>query len=163
VAERWFLKLDGIAGESTHVAHKGEIDVEAWSVGVSRDAPPGGGGGGGGAGKADFDDFHFVSRLSKASPPLLLACATGSHLKEALLSGVKQSESAKGTEFLKYRLADVQVSSFHQSGAEDDGGPVDQFSLSYSKIEVTYTPTTETGKAGKSVKVGYDLKSAKKF
>jgi type VI secretion system secreted protein Hcp len=161
VAERWFLKLDGIAGESTHVAHKGEIDVEAWSFGVERDTDPAAGRGRG-AGKADFDDFHFVSRLSTASPPLLLACATGSHIKEALLSGVKQSEASKGGEFLKYRLSDVQVSSFHQGGA-DDGAPTDQFSLSYSKIEVTYTPTTASGKAGPAVEAGYDLKSAKKF
>ena len=33
--ERWFLKLDGIAGESTHASHKDEIDVESWSWGVS--------------------------------------------------------------------------------------------------------------------------------
>ena len=162
MAERWFLKLDGIAGESNHVAHKAEIDVEAWSFGVSRDTEPSAGGGRG-VGKPDFDDFHFVSRLSAASPPLFLACATGSHIKEALLSGLKQSESAKGGEFLKYRLADVQVSSFHQSDADDDGAPIDQYSLSYSKIEVTYTPTTASGKAGKSIKAGYDLKSAKKI
>jgi type VI secretion system secreted protein Hcp len=161
VAERWFLKLDGIVGESTHVAHKGEIDVEAWSVGVTQDSPRGSGSGRG-AGKPEFDDFHFVSRLSSASPPLLLACATGSHIKEAFLSGIKQSESAKTGEFLKYRLADVQVTSYHQSGA-DDGAPTDQFSVSYSKIEVTYTPTAASGKAGQSVKAAYDLKSAKKI
>jgi type VI secretion system secreted protein Hcp len=163
MAERWFLKLDGIAGESTHEAHKGEIDIEAWSFGVTRDSPASSGSGRG-VGRPDFDDFHFVSRLSSASPPLLLACATGSHIKEALLSGVKQSQSAKaGSDFLKYRLADVQVTGYHQSGADDDSVPTDQFSLSYAKIEVTYTPTNASGKAGKSIKAAYDLKSAKKI
>jgi len=74
VAARWFLKLDGITGESTHVAHKAEIDVEAWSFGVDHESESTGRGRA--AGKAEFDDFHFVSRLSAASPPLLLACAT---------------------------------------------------------------------------------------
>ena len=44
VSERWFLKIDGIAGESTDVAHKDEIDVLSWSWGV---AQTGGGGSGG--------------------------------------------------------------------------------------------------------------------
>ena len=95
VAERWFLKLDGIAGESTDVAHKGEIDIDSWSWGVSNTRLDVGGGGGGGAGKASFQDFHFVSRISKASPALFLACASGSHIKEALLSGVRGSGKAR--------------------------------------------------------------------
>jgi hypothetical protein len=42
-----FLKLAGIDGESTDAKHKGEIDVLAWSWGLSQDrgpAPPAGGG-----------------------------------------------------------------------------------------------------------------------
>ena len=62
MAERWFLKIDGIPGESTDVNHKDEIDVLSWSWGVTQTG--GSGGGGGGAGKAAFQDFHFVSRIS---------------------------------------------------------------------------------------------------
>jgi type VI protein secretion system component Hcp len=31
MAEKWFLKIDGVEGESTDAAHKGEIDVLSWS------------------------------------------------------------------------------------------------------------------------------------
>jgi type VI secretion system secreted protein Hcp len=34
-----FLKLDGIAGESTDPKHKGEIDIQGWSWGLSEPAP----------------------------------------------------------------------------------------------------------------------------
>ena len=95
VSDRWFLKIDGIDGDSTSVQHKGEIDVQSWSWGVTQTGSSGGGGGGGGAGRAVFQDFHFVSRISKASPALFLACATGQHHKDATLTG-ERAGSAKG-------------------------------------------------------------------
>ena len=161
MAERWFLKLDGIPGESTDAAHKDEIDVESWSWGVSHigSAPSGGGGG---AGKASFQDFHFVSRISKASPALLLACATGSHLKEANLSGVRDVGKAKGPDFLKYKLSDVMVSSV-QHGDSAAGVPSEQFALNFAKVEVSYFPQLGSGKIGPPVTAGFDLKANKKL
>lgn len=161
VAERWFLKLDGIAGESTDAAHKGEIDVESWSWGVSNSGSTSSGGGGG-AGKASFQDFHFVTRISKASPALFLSCATGSHLKEANLSGVRDIGKAKGTDFLKYKLSDVLVSSVQHGDSAADV-PSEQFSLNFAKVEVSYFPQSGSGKIGPPVTAGYDLKANKKL
>jgi type VI secretion system secreted protein Hcp len=161
VAERWFLKIDGIAGESTNAAHAGEIDVDSWSWGVSRGGS-GGSGSGGGAGKASFDDFHFVSRISAASPKLLDACATGSHIKQATLSGARSSGKSKGGDYLKYQLSDIVVTGVQQLGG-DDQVATQQFSLNYSKVEVTYTPQTASGKLGPPVTFGYDIKTTKKF
>jgi type VI secretion system secreted protein Hcp len=162
VAERWFLKIDGIAGESTDAAHKGEIDVESWSWGVSRSAGPGSGGGGGGSGKAAFDDLHFVSRISAASPPLLLACATGTHIKEATLSGARGAGKSKSVDYLKYQLSDVTVTNVQQFDDESEV-PTEQFSLNYSKVEVTYRPQTPSGKVGSPVTFGFDVKANKKI
>jgi len=74
-ASDYFLKLDKIEGESQDAKHKNEIQVESFSWGVSQqgsfDA-----GGGGGSGRASFQDFHFVMKVNKASPKLMLACAS---------------------------------------------------------------------------------------
>ncbi len=161
MAERWFLKLDGIAGESTDSAHKGEIDIASWSWGVNNTGTTSGGGGGG-SGKASFDDFHFVSRISKASPALFLACASGSHIKEALLSGVRGSGKSKGTDFLKYKLRDVMVTSVVQGDAEETA-PTEQFSLNFSKVDVSYTPQSTSGKMQPPVSAGWDAKLNKKI
>jgi type VI secretion system secreted protein Hcp len=160
VAERWFLKIDGIVGESTDVNHKDEIDVLSWSWGVTQ---TGGGavGAGAGAGKASFSDFQFVSRITKASPKLFLSCATGTHHKTAALSGVRTAAKGAASEFLKYKLTDVVITSDQYSGSEGDV-PVEQFSLNYSKIEVTYTPQNPTGAAGTPVKAAFDVKANKK-
>ena len=80
----YFIKFDGIKGESSDAKHKDEIDIESWSWGATH-AGTGRGGGGGGAGKVSMQDFHFVMRLNKASPALMRACATGEHIKTATL------------------------------------------------------------------------------
>ena len=166
MAERWFLKIDGIVGDSIDESHKDEIDVLSWSWGVTQTGGNSGagasGGSGGGAGKATFEDFHFVSRIGKASPKLFLASATGSHHKTAALSGVRVGGKGPSNEFLKYKLSDVVVTSDQHAGDQADF-PVEEFSLSYSKIEISYTPQTATGAAGTAIKAGFDVKANKKI
>jgi type VI secretion system secreted protein Hcp len=162
VAERWFLKIDGIEGESTDAAHKGEIDVESWSWGVTNTGSSSGGGGGGGAGKASFQDFHFVTKISKASPKLFLAAATGSHHKQVGLSGVRGAGKGKGVDFLKVKLTDVLVSGFQQSDGPADV-PADQFSLNFAKIEVSYFPQGPSGKLESPITAGFDVSANKKL
>ena len=131
MAEQWFLKIDGIQGESTDVHHQGEIDVLSWSWGVSQ-SPGGGGGGGGGAGKPAFQDVHVMTRISAASPLLLQACATGKHIKTAVLSGVRAGASAT-TPFPSYQFYDLLISSVVHNDGEMDA-PTEQFSLNYTKV-----------------------------
>ena len=118
MTEDWFLKIDGIPGDSMDKVHKGEIDVESWSWGVVHEGSPGSGGGGG-AGRASFQDFHFVTKISKASPQLFLSCATGVHHKDATLSGRRAGANPSG-DFLKYKLSDVQVTSVQHAGGGSD-------------------------------------------
>jgi type VI secretion system secreted protein Hcp len=65
----YFLKLDGIEGESHDSKHKNEIDLQSWSWGESQSGT-GAAAGGSGAGKVSMQDFHFVMRVNKASPDL---------------------------------------------------------------------------------------------
>jgi type VI secretion system secreted protein Hcp len=155
----YFLKIDGVEGESQDSKHKGEIDVESWSWGETQTAPSGGGGGGG-AGKVSMQDFHFVTKVSKASPKLFLACASGQHLSKALLTCRKAGKDQQ--EFLAVTLTDLLVSSFN-TGAAEAGGilPTDQFSLNFSKIEYKYTEQKPDGSFAPPIKVGWDVKANK--
>jgi type VI secretion system secreted protein Hcp len=159
VAQNWFLKIDGIEGESLDKAHKGEIEVLSWSWGVTNEGSPGPGGGGG-TGKPSFQDFHFVANISKASPKLFLSCATGVHHKDALLTGRRAGE--KAAEFLKYKLSDVQVSSVQQSGDTGSDRPTEQFSLRYGRFEISYAAQKADGSLDAPLTAGYDLKANKK-
>jgi type VI secretion system secreted protein Hcp len=131
MAVDYFLKLDGIEGESTDRDHKGEIDVLSFSWGAAQEGINDGGGGGG-TGKVTLQDFHFTANFNKASPALFFACASGKHIKQGVLIG---RSDRKGREaFYKVTLTDVLVSSY-QTGGSGDSVPTDQFSLNFAKIE----------------------------
>ena len=145
----FFIKFDGIKGESTDAKHKDEIDVESWSFGETN-AAGGGAGGGGGAGKAAFQDFHFTK-----------ACATGQHIKAATLSARRAGKGQQ--EYLTFKFRDVLVSSFQSSGTEELPVPTDSVSLAFATVEVEYTPPKSDGSLGSPVAFRYDLKTNKTF
>jgi type VI secretion system secreted protein Hcp len=157
----YFIKFDGIKGESADAKHKDEIDVESWSWGETH-AGSATSGGGGGTGKVSMQDFHFVMKLNRASPGLMKACATGQHIKTATLSGRK---AGKGQlDYLTFKFHDVLVSSVQTGGSEDsDVVPTEQVSFNFAKIEVEYKPEKADGSLGVAVQFRYDLKTNKTF
>jgi type VI secretion system secreted protein Hcp len=157
----YFLKIEGIPGESTDSQHKGEIELESFSWGATNSGALGGGGGGG-AGKVQIQDFHFVKRLDKASPKLFLAVSTGQHLKSAVVTG--RHAGRQGQDFLVYRLSDVQVSSY-QIGALSHaaGEPSDQISLNFGRVEIEYRPQKPDGTLDSPITVGWDVEGGKKL
>jgi type VI secretion system secreted protein Hcp len=157
MAVDYFLKVDGIAGESKDDKHKGEIDVLAFSWGVSNEAGPSGGGGGG-AGKAQFQDLLVVARTSKASPKLWHACASGKHIKTAVLTARKSGGDQK--DYLKIVIEEVLVTSFEVDGSDEED-PLDQVAFAYAKITTEYVPTDATGKPLSPVKADWDLQKTK--
>jgi type VI secretion system secreted protein Hcp len=149
----YFLKIDGVEGESLDAAHKGEIDVEAWSWGEARAA--------GAGGRVAMNDFAFTIELSKASPKLFLACAEGDHIKAGWLTARRGAGKAEDY-FLKWTFSDLLVSSY-QTGAASGQGPTDQVSLNFAKIEVEYKEQRADGSFGAGFKAGWDLKMNKRL
>ncbi len=151
-----FLKLDGIDGESTDAKHKGEIDIESFSWGASNSGSAAHGGGGG-AGKVSMQDFSFTTRVSKASPQIFLACASGEHIKQALLTVRKAG--GEQSEFLKVTMSDVLVSSWKQDGSADADVPMDQVTMNFAKIQFSYSPQRADGRLDTAVTAGWDVKA----
>ncbi len=159
MAVDYFLKIEGIEGESTDSTHKNEIDIDSWTWGETN-AGTFSSGGGGGAGKVTMQDFHFTMKVNKASSKLLLACATGEHLKTSLLTCRKAGKEQQ--EYLKIKFSDCLVSAFQTGGSAGDVIPVDQISLNFAKIEYEYKEQKPDGTLGGAIKAGYDLKTNKK-
>jgi type VI secretion system secreted protein Hcp len=158
-ASDFFLKIDGIEGESSDDKHKGEIDIVAWSWAESQTGTHASGGGGG-AGKVSMQDLSFTMKVNKASPKLLLACASGEHFKKAVLTCRKAGKQPQ--EYLKYTLSDVLVSRFQTGGSGTSSVvPVEQISLNFARIEVEYRPQNADGTLGAPHKAGWDQKTNK--
>jgi type VI secretion system secreted protein Hcp len=157
----YFLKIDGIEGESQDAKHAKEVDVLSWSWGQSQ-AATSGSGGGGGAGKVSMQDFHFTMSLNKASPKLMQACATGQHVKSATLTARKAGKTQ--AEYLTFKFSDILVSSYQTGGnASSDAVPIDQISMNFAKIEVEYKEQKADGSLSGGTQFKYDLKQNKSF
>jgi type VI secretion system secreted protein Hcp len=152
-----FLKIEGIDGESTDQQHKGEIDVFSWSWGATQ-AIAAGTGGGGTAGKVSMQDFHFTTRVNKASPVLFASCASGKHIDTATLSVRKAGD--RSYDYIKITLSDVLVSGYLPAGAPDDAAS-EEVSLNFAKIEFEYVPQNADGSVASSVKSSFDVAANK--
>jgi len=154
----YFLQIDGVKGESTDKTHPDTIEIDSFSWGSSN---PGshGVGGGGGAGKVHFDDLRFTAKVSKASPELMVACATGTHFKKATLYVRKQGDGQK--DYYTVTLEDLLVSSYQDQGSPGDVVPVSNFSLNFAKIKFEYRPQRDDGSLEPAKTGGWDLKQNK--
>lgn len=144
-----FLKLDGIPGDSTDSAHKGEIDVEAFAYGVRR------------SGKTRVATFRIDKVYDSSSPKLMADSNSGHHIKSAVIS-FRPSGADPDTEFLTYRLTDVVVSRYQQGGANPDakalGSLEEEVSLTAAKAQVTERSINAKGQPGAPISATLDLK-----
>jgi type VI secretion system secreted protein Hcp len=138
----YFLKIDGIKGESQDSKHGGEIEIQSFLVGCAQSGSFAQGGGGG-AGKVNMQDFHFTVFLGVASPKLMLACATGQHIPSAVLTCRKAGKDQQDyNEGLVLRSSDFV---FPNRGSSGSVNPTDQVSFNFGKIEHEYKEQTKGG------------------
>ncbi len=139
-ASDYLLEIDGIKGEYVDATRTGAIEIQSWSWGMSNSGRTGGGG----AGKVSLQDFHFTCKGGKATPQLMLACATGKHFPKVELI-VRKSDEPRPT-YIKITMSDCIVSSMSQSGGGSTGAtgapadpkPTEQVSLNFTKITYEY-------------------------
>jgi type VI secretion system secreted protein Hcp len=137
-----FLKLDSIKGESIDKVHKDEINVLAWSWGVTQSGSTHISAGSG-SGKANFQDISFTKYIDKASVDLLKHCANGKHIKDALLTVRK----AGGTplEYVTIKIQDILVSSISTGGSGGEDRLTENVTLNFAKVNFDYIAQKSDG------------------
>jgi type VI secretion system secreted protein Hcp len=152
-----FAKIGDIKGESTDNKHKDEIEVLSFSWGVTHAAVTKTGSGGGET-KATFSDLSFHHTIDKASPNLLLACATGEHLKEATITHRKAGKGQQ--EYLIIKMNDVIITGVSLSDLSD-GSSAENVTLAFAKVDLEYKPQNAGGSLDAGVHFKYDIKANK--
>jgi type VI secretion system secreted protein Hcp len=155
VAADIFAKLGDIKGESQDNKHKDEIEVLSWSWGVTNSVAVAGSGTG--SGRANFHDLSFTHKIDKASPVLMQACATGTHLKEATITHRKAGKGQQ--EFLVIKMNDVIITALGDADSDDES--METVSLAFAKVDVEYRPQKADGSLDAGVHFKYDLKTNK--
>lgn len=149
-----FIKLDGIDGEAQDKVHKDEVDVLAWSWGMSQSGTTHMGAGSG-AGKVNVQDISITKYVDKSSPTLMLKTSNGAHIKEATLTVRKAGENP--LEYIIIKMTDIIVTSVQTGGSGGEDRLTENVTLNFGAVEVKYTEQTMDGGAGKEVEYKWDI------
>ncbi|RPJ10670.1 MAG: type VI secretion system tube protein Hcp [Deltaproteobacteria bacterium] len=152
-----FMKINGIQGESRDKGHKDEIDVLTWTWGLSNQVMAPSAGGGAGAGKVKFQDISFTHLVDKASPNLMLSCASGKHIHEARIT-VRRSDPTTPQEFLLIKLQDVMVTGVQSSATRGPEGLMEQVTLNFAKVDFEYKAQRPDGALEAGAHFNWDLR-----
>ncbi|MGS0743822.1 Hcp family type VI secretion system effector [Glaciimonas sp. GG7] len=145
-----------IVGESADSVQgkKGDIDVLAWSWGMSQSGTTHMGQGGG-AGKANFQDLSFTKYVDSSSNALMVSLAKGTHVPEVTLLVRKAGEGQKT--YIAIVLKEVLVTSVSTGGSGGEDRLTENVTLNFAKVKYSYTPQTGTGSAGAVKDFAWDI------
>lgn len=149
-----FIKIGDLKGEARDKAHGGEIDVLAWSWGMSNSGSAHVGGGAG-AGKVNVQDLSFTKYIDKSTPDLMLAACNGKHFPDAKLTVRKAGETP--LEYLIITMTDVLVTSVSTGGSGGEDRLTENVTLNFAKVKVNYVEQTEKGTPGDKPEMGWDI------
>ncbi len=151
-----FIKIGDIKGESTDKKHANEIDVLAWSWGMSNSGTTHTGGGGG-SGKANVQDLSFTKYVDAASHALLLACSNGQHHKKANLYVRKAGGKGAAIEYIKIEMDEVLVTSVSTGGSGGEDRLTENVTLNFAKVKFEYTPQKPDGTPDATKSMVYNI------
>jgi len=151
-----FLKLGTIKGESLDKKHAGEIDILAWSWGLSNNGTTHMGGGGG-SGKVNIQDLSITKYIDKASPHLLQYGCEGTHTAEATLT-VRKAGGPDALEYIKIVLKEVLVTSVSTGGSGGEDRLTENVTLNFAEVHFDYTAQKKDGTAdGAAIPMSWNI------
>lgn len=154
----FYLKIDGISGESKDSKHAGWIDALSFTYGVSQSASAFTGGGAG-VGKASFAALIFEHYMDKSTPNLMQYCASGKHIPTVELSCCKVGDGSQ--EYARITLSDCIITNAGPSGKTTDARVIESVGIAYSKIKVEVKEQNSDGSMGAAVTGTWDVKQNK--
>ncbi|WEF34213.1 Hcp family type VI secretion system effector [Pseudoduganella chitinolytica] len=145
-----------IKGETTDEAQKkkNDIDVLAWSWGMSQSGTTHMGGGGG-SGKASFQDLSFTKYVDSASNALMFALARGKHVEKAEL--LVRKAGAGQVDYIKITMEEVLVTSISTGGSGGEDRLTENVTLNFAKVNFVYKPQDEKGILGGDMAFTWDI------
>lgn len=151
-----FINMGAIKGESRDKTQgaAGDIDVLAWSWGMSQSGTTHMGGGGG-SGKASFQDLSFTKYVDSATNALMNALAKGTHLEKVVLMVRKAGEGQK--KYILITMEEVLVTSISTGGSGGEDRLTENVTLNFGKVAFAYTPQDVKGTVAGDKTFTYDI------
>ncbi len=154
-----FIKFEGVDGESQDAEHKSWSDLVAFSHSISRPSSESGSPRTSGA---VFHDFTISKELDKSSIKLQESASTGKFFPKVDIHLTANTGKGMVT-YYTYELTNVMVTSYSISGSGTSGQvPMEQISLNFGAIKVTYTETGKDGGEKGKVEYSYNVEEGSK-
>ncbi len=142
-----YIKFDGVEGEAQEKDHKGWSDLASFGQGLHQ---PGGGATGATRRRGDviMDDISCSKELDKASPKIAESICKGKVYPKVEIHLTASVSDAGRETYYSYELKNVLVTSYNIGGAgQSEEVPMEDFSLNYEEIKVTYQEFDSKGKS----------------
>jgi type VI secretion system secreted protein Hcp len=149
-----FIKIGSIDGESQDKTHKGDIDVLAWSWGMSNSGTAHVGGGAG-AGKVNVQDLSFTKYIDKSSTTLHLACCKGTHYDKAVL--VVRKAGDKPLEYITITMKEVMITGVSTGGSGGEDRLTENIILNFASVKVEYQEQQKDGTGKKAPEMNWSM------
>lgn len=155
-----YMKFGSIKGNVTASGYEGQIAVSSVHFGVARavSMEPGNVSNRE-ASKPSLSEITITKPADNSVAALFKESLTGSAGQEALITFVRTGTD-KVQDFMTYKLTDCIISSYSIS-AQGDEDPVENISLSFSAIEVSYKDHDASNKTGNPQRAAYNITTAK--
>ena len=137
----YFLKLDGIAGESKDTNFSGQIALLSFSHGGEQTSSIGTGTGGHGAGKVSLHPVTITAHFDKSTVPVFKNMCNGTHIATGTLSAVKAGANRKP--YYKVELKTMFVTSWMVSAVDEH--PIVSITFAYDQIKHEYYTQDDKG------------------
>ena len=151
-----YVKWDGVKGNITEAGYTDHMSVNSFSFGVGRGITMETGNmANREASRPSVSEITLSKLVDKATTSIFKESVSGSKGKKIILKFLKTGDG-KDVEFMTYELEDALVSAYSIS-ASGTGQPMENISLSFSKIMVKYNDFDKNNKSASPQIVGYDL------
>jgi type VI secretion system secreted protein Hcp len=149
-----------IKGETKDDAQKaaGDIDVLAWSWGMSQSGNMHTGGGGG-AGKVNVQDLSFTKWVDSASGPLMQHCCAGTHIDEIKL--LVRKAGGKQEKYITVTLKRCIITSVSTGGSGSEDRLTENVTINFAEVLYEYFIQDDKGATKASGKCGWNIESNK--
>ena len=154
-----FIKFQGIEGESGDNDHKKWSDLASFSQPMYK--PGSGTGQTRRRGDVVVDDMTITKELDKASPKLAEAICGGKVFGTVNIELTASYGDAGRKTYYAYELKNVQVVNYTVSGAgQSDEVPMEQVTLNFEEIKLTYTERKAGGDKVGTVDYAWKVEAA---
>jgi len=140
-----YIKFDGVDGEAQDKDHKNWSDLVQFSQAIHK--PGTGTGSTRRRGDVVLEDIVLVKELDKSSPKLAEAVCKGKVFPKVEIDVTASYTDSGRVTYYKYELKNCQVVAYDVSGSgQAEDVPIDNLSINFEEIKVTYTENDAKGK-----------------